>query len=216
MKITKIVLLSVAFALTCACKREQEPQYIAGFISKIESEQFITIDSMGSGIIKRFTIDENTQRQTSALVEGNVAEIMYIPTEEEQTPIAISVTTDDTYPKVLGRWTTPEGDKTPIDIELLTRGRIHQHLPEGVLEYTAWQLMAKEDTIRLIGRLSLPPIVEKEKKKEKTEKGKEEIQPAPRREQAFTTIAVVGTESDRRTLTIINNKGQKSTLYKKE
>ncbi len=211
----KIYFCAIALALTCACHREQPPQYIAGFISEIESEQLIAIDSMGSGVIHRFTIDENTQHQSSGLIEGNVAEVMYIPTEDEQTPTAISITTDDTYPKVLGRWGTPDGEKMPIDIELLTRGRIRQHTPEAILEYTSWQLLAKEDTIRLIGRLSLPPIVEKEKKTAKTEDN-EEIQPAPRREQAFTTIAVVATEGDRRTLTLITNKGTKSTLYKRE
>lgn len=211
----KIYFYAVALALTCACHREQPPQYIAGFISEIESEQLIAIDSMGSGIIHRFTIDENTQRQSSGLIEGNVAEVMYIPTEEEQTPAAISITTDDTYPKVLGRWSTLDSEKMPIEIELLTRGKIRQHTPEAILEYTSWQLLAKEDTIRLIGRLSLPPIVEKEKDNKK-EKESEEVQPAPRREQAFTTIAVVATEGDRRTLTLITNKGTKSTLYKKE
>ena len=211
----KIYFYAVALALICACHREQPPQYIAGFISEIESEQLIAIDSMGSGIIHRFTIDENTQRQSSGLIEGNVAEVMYIPTEEEQTPAAINITTDDTYPKVLGRWGTLDGEKIPIEIELLTRGKIRQHTPEAILEYTSWQLLAKEDTIRLIGRLSLPPIVEKDKKKEK-DKESDVVQPAPRREQAFTTIAVVGTEGDRRTLTLITNKGTKSTLYKKE
>ena len=211
----KIYFCAIALVLACACHREQPPQYIAGFISEIESEQLIAIDSMGSGIIHRFTIDENTQYQSSGLIEGNVAEVMYIPTEEEQTPTAISITTDDTYPKVLGRWATLEGEKVPIDFELLTRGKIRQHTPEAILEYTSWQLLAKEDTIRLIGRLSLPSIVEKEKDNKK-EKESEEIQPAPRREQAFTTIAVVGTEGDRRTLTLITNKGTKSTLYKKE
>lgn len=211
----KIYFCAITLALICACHREQPPQYIAGFISEIESEQLIAIDSMGSGIIHRFTIDENTQRQSSGLIEGNVAEVMYIPTEEEQTPTAINITTDDTYPKVLGRWSTLDGEKMPIEIELLTRGKIRQHTPEAILEYTSWQLLAKEDTIRLIGRLSLPPIVEKEKKTAKTEDN-EEIQPAPRREQAFTTIAVIGTEGDRRTLTLITNKGTKSTLYKKE
>lgn len=211
----KIYFCAITLALACACHREQPPQYIAGFISEIGSEQLIAIDSMGSGIIHRFTIDENTQRQSSGLIEGNVAEVMYIPSEEEQTPAAINITTDDTYPKVLGRWGTLDGEKMPIEIELLTRGKIRQHTPEAILEYTSWQLLAKEDTIRLIGRLSLPPIVEKDKKKEK-DKESEEVQPAPRREQAFTTIAVVGTEGDRRTLTLITNKGTKSTLYKKE
>lgn len=211
----KIYFYAVALALTCACHREQPPQYIAGFISEIESEQLIAIDSMGCGIIHRFSIDENTQYQSSGLIEGNVAEVMYIPTEEEQTPAAINITTDDTYPKVLGRWSTLDGEKMPIEIELLTRGKIRQHTPEAILEYTSWQLLAKEDTIRLIGRLSLPPIVEKDKKKEK-DKESDVVQPAPRREQAFTTIAVVGTEGDRRTLTLITNKGTKSTLYKKE
>lgn len=210
-----ILLLGLAVTSLIACHREQAPQYITGFIDTTTSEGAIIIDSMGSGHTLGFIIDENTTYEESGLIEGNIAEIMYVPTEE-QTPVAISITTDDTYPRVLGRWATPEGERTPIEIELLKHGKIHQRLPGGVLEYTAWQLMAKEDTIRLIGSLSLPPIAEKDKKKEKAGKSDEEIQPAPRRKQAFTTIAVVGTESDRRTLTIINNKGQKSTLYKKE
>ena len=211
----KIYFCAIALALTCACHREQPPQYIAGFISEVSLGQYIVIDSMGSGFTKHFIVDENTQYQESGLIEGNVAEVMYIPTEEEQTPAAINITTDDTYPKVLGRWSTTDGEKMPIEIELLTRGKIRQHTPEAILEYTSWQLLAKEDTIRLIGRLSLPPIVEKNKKKEK-DKESEEVQPAPRREQAFTATAVVGTEGDIRTLTLITDKGTKSTLYKRK
>ena len=211
----KIYFCAIALALTCACHREQPPQYIAGFISEVSLGQYIVIDSMGSGFTKHFIVDENTQYQESGLIEGNVAEVMYIPTEEEQTPAAINITTDDTYPKVLGRWSTLDGEKMPIEIELLTRGKIRQHTPEAILEYTSWQLLAKEDTIRLIGRLSLPPIVEKDKKKEK-DKESEEVQPAPRREQAFTATAVVGTEGDIRTLTLITDKGTKSTLYKRK
>ena len=211
----KIYFCAIALALTCACHREQPPQYIAGFISEVSLGQYIVIDSMGSGFTKHFIVDENTQYQESGLIEGNVAEVMYIPTEEEQTPAAINITTDDTYPKVLGRWSTLDSEKMPIEIELLTRGKIRQHTPEAILEYTSWQLLAKEDTIRLIGRLSLPPIVEKNKKKEK-DKESEEVQPAPRREQAFTATAVVGTEGDIRTLTLITDKGTKSTLYKRE
>lgn len=211
----KIYFCAIALALTCACHREQPPQYIAGFISEVSLGQYIVIDSMGSGFTKHFIVDENTQYQESGLIEGNVAEVMYIPTEEEQTPAAINITTDDTYPKVLGRWSTLDSEKMPIEIELLTRGKIRQHTPEAILEYTSWQLLAKEDTIRLIGRLSLPPIVEKNKKKEK-DKESEEVQPAPRREQAFTATAVVGTEGDIRTLTLITDKGTKSTLYKRK
>ena len=211
----KIYFCAIALALPCACHREQPPQYIAGFISEVSLGQYIVIDSMGSGFTKHFIVDENTQYQESGLIEGNVAEVMYIPTEEEQTPAAINITTDDTYPKVLGRWSTLDSEKMPIEIELLTRGKIRQHTPEAILEYTSWQLLAKEDTIRLIGRLSLPPIVEKNKKKEK-DKESEEVQPAPRREQAFTATAVVGTEGDIRTLTLITDKATKSTLYKRK
>ena len=174
---------------------------------------------MGSGHKRGFILDENTTYDESGLIGGNVAEIMYIPTEDEATPAAISITTDDTYPKVLGRWVS-EGEKMPIEVELLSRGRVVQLSPEGVMEYTAWQLMAKEDTIRLIGRVSLPPEVAPKKKGEKGEKKsatdtEEEVQPT-RREQAFSAIGVVGVDRDRRTLTIITNKGAKSKLYKRE
>ena len=216
----RILLFSLAIVLLCACHREQAPQYITGFIDNIPSEGAIVIDSMGSGHTIGFVIDENTAYEESGLIEGNIAEIMYLPTEDETAPAAISITTDDTYPKVLGRWATLEGEKTPIEIELLSRGRVGQLLPEGVLEYTAWQLMAKEDTIRLVGRVSLPPEVAPKKKGEKAKKKsadtEEEVQPTPRREQAFSAVAVVGVDSDRRTLTIITNKGAKSKLYKRE
>ena len=216
----RILLFSLAIALLCACHREQAPQYITGFIDDISRDGAIVIDSMGSGHTIGFVIDENTAYEESGLIEGNIAEIMYLPTEDETAPAAISITTNDTYPKVLGRWATLEGEKTPIEIELLSRGRVAQLSPEGVLEYTAWQLMAKEDTIRLIGRVSLPPEVAPKKKGEKAEKKsadtEEEAQPALRREQAFSAVAVVGVDSDRRTLTIITNKGVKSKLYKRE
>ena len=219
----RILLFSLAIALLCACHREQAPQYITGFIDDISRDGAIVIDSMGSGHTIGFVIDENTAYEESGLIEGNIAEIMYLPTEDETAPAAISITTNDPYPKVLGRWATLEGEKTPIEIELLSRGRVAQLSPEGVLEYTAWQLLAKEDTIRLVGRVSLPPEVAPKKKGEKVEKksandadAEEEVQPAPRREQAFSAVAVVGVDSDRRTLTIITNKGAKSKLYKRE
>jgi hypothetical protein len=68
----------------------------------------------------------------------------------------------------------------------------------------------------------LPPEVSAKKREEKSEKkaaddeNEQELQPAPRREQAFSAVAVVGVDSDRRTLTIITNKGATSKLYKKE
>lgn len=218
----RILLLALATASFCACHREQVPQYVTGFIDNLSPEGAIVIDSMGSGHTIGFVIDENTTYEESGLIEGNIAEIMYLPTEDEATPAAISITTNYTYPKVLGRWTTLEGEKLPIEIELHSRGRISQLSPEGVLEYTSWQLLPKKDTICLIGRVSLPPEVSAKKREEKSEKkaaddeNEQELQPAPRREQAFSAVAVVGVDSDRRTLTIITNKGATSKLYKRE
>lgn len=214
-----IFLTTIAFVL-CACSDEVQLQSVAGYIKEGSNEQQIIVDSMGSGVLKYFALSDQTTFDAEGLVAGNIAEVIYTPTTTEIVPTAITITTDDTYRKVLGRWTTLENERLPIDIKILQHGKIEQTSPSGILQLTAWQLTAKEDTIRLIGRLSLPPIVEKDSNKKKTtsekktpsEKG-DSITPPARREQAFTTLAALDRDGDRRTLTIITDKGTKSTLY---
>ena len=76
----KILLVGLAVTSLIACHREQAPQYITGFIDTTTSEGAIIIDSMGSGNTLGFIIDENTTYEESGLIEGNIAEIMYVPT----------------------------------------------------------------------------------------------------------------------------------------
>ena len=198
----------------CACRKELKEQMMAGYIAEDCDGQTLIVDSMGSGTIKRFMLDDQTIYEEFDLVAGNIVEVAYMPTDEGQMPSAIAITTNDTYPKVLGRWKTRENERLGIEIDIKRHGKIEQTLPEGILEFTSWQLLAKEDTIRLFGTLSLPPEVIKAEKKKPSKEAKEEEATEPaRRTTAFTAEAVVGRDGDSRTLTIITDKGAKSTLY---
>lgn len=209
-------LLAVSALCIMACSRTEQAQSVAGYIADGTTEQMLIVDSMRSGKLLQFMIDDQTLYEADELIEGNIVEVAYIPTEDEQTPIAQEITTDETYPKVLGRWALLGGERLPIDITLLPHGKIEQTLPSDILRYESWQLIAKEDTVRLFGRLSLPPIIEKRSKEDKAKSSaeNEEVVVPQRRERAFTATAVVGIEGDRRTLTIVTDRGAKSTLYK--
>ena len=165
----------------------------------------------------RFAIDDNTTYESNGIVEGNIVEVIFQPTDDEQPPTAIEIATDDTYPRALGRWANNEHSKLRIDIELLPNGRIHQHLPAQTMQFKSWQLTKDENIITLAGEVSLPPIeTPKPTTQDSKDKGEpEEVAPA-RRTMAFTTTATIGVDGDRRTLTMRNNKKEQAVLYRAE
>ena len=213
-----------------SCKREMAPVSVAGYIDPASNEQIITIEVIDSAGVKlqqshkqSFLIDDDTYFQSNGMVEGNIAEIIYLPEESDKLPTAIEIATDDTYPRALGRWTNGEHNKLRIDIELLPNGQIRQHQPEQTVEFSSWQLTNKEDSIVLSGTVSLPAAVEEKPKKaiKQGQKKDEEaaIAPPSRRTISFNIGATLGIDGDRKSLTILSGnvgRGERPILYRAE
>lgn len=189
----------------------------AGYIEAASSTENIIIkgDTIG---IRHFAIDEQTQFEGGELIEGNIAEVIYIPSSEpSELPLALTITTDETYPKALGRWITAPKAQLQIDLELKPRGRIIQHEPQQALHFTSWQLSGEDDQIVLHGIISLPPEVKKAEKR----KNDEEPTLPERRERSFKITARLTKQSDsntesREVMIFRTEKGVESRLYLQE
>lgn len=217
----RIISILTITSLLVACSQQQhEPMIAAGYITADSSNEVLRIegDTMG---VRAYAITDETEMVGGAAIEGNIAEVIYLPSEEvDELPQALTITTDASYPKALGRWQTEAKAQLQVDIELLVRGEVRQHQPEQTLRYTGWQLTGEEDEIILHGVLSLPPEVKsKEKKSKKSEE--DEITTPQRRERHFeikgkiTKISDSNTES-RRAIVLRTDKGRESILYYKE
>ena len=222
-----IFALTLCTFLGHSCKREVAPVSVAGYIAPASNEQIITIEVIDSAGVKlqqshklSFIIDDDTNFQSSGIVEGNIAEVIFIPDAENQMPTAIEVATDDTYPRALGRWSNGEHNKLRIDIELLPNGHIRQHLPQQTVTFQRWKITSKEDSIALSGTVSLPAAAE-ERPKSKAQKRDEEatIAPPSRRTISFNIGATLGIDGDRKSLTILSGnvgRGERPILYSVE
>ena len=207
----------MATTLISCRQAEVEPMIAAGYIESAMPDESIIIkgDTIG---VRHFAIDEQTVFEGGEMVEGNIAEIIYMPAEEEgELPLALTITTDETYPKSLGRWATEGKVPLQVDIELQPRGRIVQHEPQQALRFTSWQLAGEENRITLYGTMSLPPEFKNEKKNKK----EEEITIPTRRERNFSISATLTKQSDsntesRQVLVLRTENGRESKLYKKE
>ena len=207
----------MATTLISCRQAEVEPMIAAGYIESAMPDESIIIkgDTIG---VRHFAIDEQTVFEGGEMVEGNIAEIIYMPAEEDgELPLALTITTDETYPKSLGHWATEGKVPLQVDIELQPRGRIVQHEPQQALRFTSWQLAGEENRITLYGTMSLPP----EFKKEKKDKKEEEIIIPARRERNFSISATLTKQSDsntesRQVLILRTEKGRESKLYKQE
>ena len=201
-----------------SCRQaEVEPMIAAGYIEAASSSESIIIkgDTIG---VRHFAIDEQTQFEGGEIVEGNIAEVIYMPSSEpSELPLALTITTDTTYPKALGRWTTAAKAQLQIDLELKPRGRIIQHQPQQALHFTSWQLSGEDEQIVLHGIISLPPEIEKAEKRKKDE----EPTLPQRRERKFKITARVTKQSDsntesREVMIFRTEKGVESRLYLQE
>ena len=211
-----IIFATMATTLISCRQAEVEPMIAAGYIESAMPDESIIIkgDTIG---VRHFAIDEQTVFEGGEMVEGNIAEIIYMPAEEGELPLALTITTDETYPKSLGRWATEGKVPLQVDIELQPRGRIVQHEPQQALRFTSWQLAGEENRITLYGTMSLPP----EFKKEKKDKKEEEITIPTRRERSFCISATLTKQSDsntesRQVLVLRTENGRESKLYKQE
>ncbi len=210
------LLAAVISSLSSCRQAEVEPMIAAGYIDVASPESIVIKgDTIG---VRHFAIDEQTVFEGGEMIEGNIAEIIYLPQRnDEELPLALTITTDKTYPKALGRWATEGRVALTVDIELLPHGRIRQHEPQQAMRFTSWQLTGREDEITLYGIISLPAEV---KKGEKQKKG-EEVELPTRRERSFSTTATITKQADsntesRQVLILRTEKGRESKLYLKE
>ena len=187
---------------------------MAGYIVGTPSAEQITIEGDTIGL-RSFNISDDTIIEGGVLVEGNIAEIIFTPTDEEGSlPYASLITTDKTYAQALGRWATDKGAQLEIDIELQPHGRIAQTAPADILRFERWQITGRENEITLYGTLSLPPDWSAYNEARKKDKDT----PLPeRREQHFSVEAQLDKESDSNTeirrVLVVNANGRESKLY---
>ncbi len=209
---SRILIFSVIIMLCAACSKSVEPQTVAGYILSTERDAYITLNIPNEiPAQKTFIISDDTACDEGVYFEGNMAEITFLPTANaEELPQAISITTDATYTRVIGRWRTSKNNKLQIDITLQSHGKIFQVAPVDVLQFHTWQLTGVENEITLHGTLSLPP--------EKGVKSNGENSAPARRTKHFNVRARLTDDEDGNTeqhkvLIITNDKGRKSRLY---
>ena len=200
--------------LSLSCRKQQEPQSIAGYIiDTTNSNQIILFVPDSIPAERSYVVDDNTLFSGGTVMEGNIAEVIFLPSDDETLPVAQSVTADVTYPRIIGRWTTDKDDELQIDLELQPHGKIEQRRPDTVISFESWQLTGKENTITLHGSLSLPPV----KVDSKKIKADSVVIPT-RQDKRFSVQAELaydeeGNTEQHKVLIITTDKGRTSKLY---
>lgn len=200
--------------LSLSCRKQQEPQSIAGYIiDTTNSNQIILFIPDSIPAERSYVVDDNTLFSGGTVMEGNIAEVIYLPSDDETLPVAQSVTADVTYPRIIGRWATDKDDELQIDLELQPHGKIEQRRPDTVISFESWQLTGEENTITLHGSLSLPPV----KVDSKKIKADSVVIPT-RQDKRFSVQAELaydeeGNTEQHKVLIITTDKGRTSKLY---
>ena len=200
--------------LSLSCRKQQEPQSIAGYIiDTTNSNQIILFVPDSIPAERSYVVDDNTLFSGGTVMEGNIAEVIFLPSDDETLPIAQSVTADVTYPRIIGRWTTDKDDELQIDLVLQPHGKIEQRRPDTVISFESWQLTGEENTITLHGSLSLPPV----KVDSKKIKADSVVIPT-RQDKRFSVQAKLaydeeGNTEQHKVLIITTDKGRTSKLY---
>lgn len=200
--------------LSLSCRKQQEPQSIAGYIiDTTNSNQIILFVPDSIPAERSYVVDDNTLFSGGTVMEGNIAEVIFLPSDDETLPVAQSVTADVTYPRIIGRWTTDKDDELQIDLELQPHGKIEQRRPDTVISFESWQLTGKENIITLHGSLSLPPV----KVDSKKIKADSVVIPT-RQDKRFSVQAELaydeeGNTEQHKVLIITTDKGRTSKLY---
>ena len=200
--------------LSLSCRKQQEPQSIAGYIiDTTNSNQIILFVPDSIPAERSYVVDDNTLFSGGTVMEGNIAEVIFLPSDDETLPVAQSVTADVTYPRIIGRWTTDKDDELQIDLELQPHGKIEQRRPDTVISFESWQLTGEENTITLHGSLSLPPV----KVDSKKIKADSVVIPT-RQDKLFSVQAELaydeeGNTEQHKVLIITTDKGRTSKLY---
>ena len=210
----RVALYTLMAILSLSCRKQQEPQSIAGYIiDTTNSNQIILFVPDSIPAERSYVVDDNTLFSGGTVMEGNIAEVIFLPSDDETLPIAQSVTADVTYPRIIGRWTTDKDDELQIDLELQPHGKIEQRRPDKVISFESWQLTGEENTITLHGSLSLPPV----KVDSKKIKADSVVIPT-RQDKRFSVQAELaydeeGNTEQHKVLIITTDKGRTSKLY---
>ncbi|MBR6560751.1 MAG: hypothetical protein IKT75_06310, partial [Alistipes sp.] len=148
----RVAIYTLMVILSLSCRKQQEPQSIAGYIiDTTNSNQIILFVPDSIPAERSYVVDDNTLFSGGTVMEGNIAEVIYLPSDDETLPVAQSVTADVTYPRIIGRWATDKDDELQIDLELQPHGKIEQRRPDTVISFESWQLTGEENTITLHG-----------------------------------------------------------------
>lgn len=210
----RVALYTLMVILSLSCRKQQEPQSIAGYIiDTTNSNQIILFVPDSIPAERSYVVDDNTLFSGGTVMEGNIAEVIFLPSDDETLPVAQSVTADVTYPRIIGRWTTDKDDELQIDLVLQPHGKIEQRRPDTVISFESWQLTGEENTITLHGSLSLPPV------KVDSKKIKADSVVIPTRQnkrfsvQAELAYDEEGNTEQHKVLIITTDKGRTSKLY---
>ena len=210
----RVAIYILMVILSLSCRKQQEPQSIAGYIiDTTNSNQIILFVPDSIPAERSYVVDDNTLFSGGTVMEGNIAEVIYLPSVDETLPVAQSVMADVTYPRIIGRWTTDKDDELQIDLELQPHGKIEQRRPNTVISFESWQLTGEENTITLHGSLSLPPV----KVDSKKIKADSVVIPT-RQDKRFSVQAELaydeeGNTEQHKVLIITTDKGRTSKLY---
>ena len=210
----RVAIYTLMAILSLSCRKQQEPQSIAGYIiDTTNSNQIILFVPDSIPAERSYVVDDNTLFSGGTVMEGNIAEVIYLPSDDETLPVAQSVTADVTYPRIIGRWTTDKDDELQIDLELQPHGKIEQRRPDTVISFESWQLTGEENIITLHGSLSLPPV----KVDSKKIKADSVVIPT-RQDKRFSVQAELaydeeGNTEQHKVLIITTDKGRTSKLY---
>lgn len=209
-----VLIFTISILSLIGCHREIESQAIAGYISEGSDLNTIMITHPDSITPLKIAIQEETQFNGGAPIVGNIAEVVYLPAEEDGSlPTAVSVTADKTFPQALGKWESRNERNLDIEIELLPYGKIIQTAPSDILTYTSWHLTNDENIIELCGRLSLPAEKPKKDKKVKKSNDADTVTLPTRRIRSFRVAAKLGFENNNKVMTITTDNGRKSKLH---
>lgn len=210
----RVAIYTLMAILSLSCRKQQEPQSIAGYIiDTTNSNQIILFVPDSIPAERSYVVDDNTLFSGGTVMEGNIAEVIFLPSDDETLPVAQSVTADVTYPRIIGRWTTDKDDELQIDLVLQPHGKIEQRRPDTVISFESWQLTGEENTITLHGSLSLPPV----KVDSKKIKADSVVIPT-RQDKRFSVQAELaydeeGNTEQHKVLIITTDKGRTSKLY---
>ena len=210
----RVAIYTLMVILSLSCRKQQEPQSIAGYIiDTTNSNQIILFIPDSIPAERSYVVDDNTLFSGGTVMEGNIAEVIFLPSDDETLPVAQSVTADVTYPRIIGRWTTDKDDELQIDLVLQPHGKIEQRRPDTVISFESWQLTGEENTITLHGSLSLPPV----KVDSKKIKADSVVIPT-RQDKRFSVQAELaydeeGNTEQHKVLIITTDKGRTSKLY---